>query len=258
MTRRDGSMAAIYRFFNPCILGIHPNYKILEGFVKSLTSRFLNGEGVVIHKGRNELRRMECEGQTFVVKSFHQPHLINRFIYGVFRASKSKRSYMYAQRFLEIGVGTPQPVAWMDERSGLLFNRSYYVSCLSPCTHTYSDLFDKQIDYVEDVVRAIGRTTAILHENGYVHKDYGRGNILFQKQADGEVKIEIVDLNRMRLGHVSMRTGCKNFERLPATPQMHRCMAEEYAKVRGFDAEKCYEMMAAFRSKQEGKIDGLY
>ena len=95
-------MAAIYRFFHPCVLAVHPDYKDLECFIKSLSARFLRGEGVVIHKGRNELRKMECGGRTYVVKSFHQPNLINRFIYGIFRASKAKRSYLYAKRFLEL------------------------------------------------------------------------------------------------------------------------------------------------------------
>lgn len=258
MIKKQGLITAMYRFFHPCVLTVHPDYENLEDFVKSLPTRFQNGEGTVIHKGRNELRKMEYGGQIYVVKSFHRPNLVNRFIYGVFRASKAKRSYLYARRFLEIGVGTPQPVAWMDERVGLLFGRSYYVSCLSDCPYVYSDLFDRQIDYSEEVVRAIGRTTAVLHENGYAHKDYGRGNILFQKQEDDTIKIEIVDLNRMHIGYVNIKAGCKNFERLPATPQMHRCMAEEYAKLRGFDAEKCYELMAAYRSTQDGKIDGLY
>lgn len=258
MTKEQGLMAAIYRFFHPCVMTVHPDYKDSENFIKSLSMRFQRGEGVVIHKGRNELRKMEYGGRTYVVKSFHQPNWINRFIYGVFRASKAKRSYLYANRFLEMGVGTPQPVAWMDERSGLLFNRSYYISCLSECPYIYSDLFDQHIEYAEDVLRAIGRTTAILHENGYAHKDYGRGNILFHKHDDGTVRIEIVDLNRMYIGHVSMKAGCKNFERLPASPEMHRFLAEEYAKIRGFDIEKCYELMAAYRSTQSGKIDDLY
>lgn len=258
MTKEQGLMAAIYRFFHPCVMTVHPDYKDLENFIKSLSMRFQRGEGVVIHKGRNELRKMEYGGRTYVAKSFHQPNWINRFIYGVFRASKAKRSYLYANRFLEMGVGTPQPVAWMDERSGLLFNRSYYISCLSECPYIYSDLFDQHIEYTEDVLRAIGRTTAILHENGYAHKDYGRGNILFHKHDDGTVRIEIVDLNRMYIGHVSMKAGCKNFERLPASPEMHRFLAEEYAKIRGFDIEKCYELMAAYRSTQSGKIDDLY
>ena len=40
--------------------------------------------------------------------------------------------------------------------------------------------------------------------------------------------------------------------------QMHRWMAEEYAKARNFDVEKCFELMRAYRSVQPGKIDNLY
>ena len=34
--------------------------------------------------------------------------------------------------------------------------------------------------------------------------------------------------------------------------------ADEYARLRGFDAEECYKLLVAFRSTQPGKIDGLY
>ena len=53
---------------------------------------------------------MKYGEKEFVVKSFHRPNLINRFVYGIFRPSKAKRSYIHAGMFLEIGVGTPRPV----------------------------------------------------------------------------------------------------------------------------------------------------
>ena len=62
-----------------------------------------------------------------------------------------------------------------------------------------------------------------------------------------EVKLEIIDLNRIRFQKVNMEKGCKNFERLPGTPEMIRIMAEEYAKARGFDALKCYEIISTHR-----------
>lgn len=258
MIKDKGKVSALYRFLHPRVLTIHPDYKSLEPFILSLPMRFRRNEGVVIHRGRNELRRMEYGGVTYVVKSFHQPNWLNRVIYGVFRASKAKRSFLYADAFLKLGVGTPQPVGSMDQRQGLLFDKSYYVSCLSDCPYVYSDLFVQKFECEEKVLREIGRVTAILHENGYAHKDYGRGNILFRPMPDGSAKIEIVDLNRMYIGHIGLRRGCRNFERLPATPEMHRYMAEEYAKVRGFDAEKCFQLMSYYRSRQSGKIDNLY
>ena len=243
--------------FHPHTLVIHPDFEALRGFVLSLPERFDKNEGIVIHKGRIELRKMEYKGREYVVKSFHRPNFINRFVYGIFRPSKAKRSYDHAELYRNIGVGTPQPIGYLNVRSGLLFDRSYYVSCLSACPYVYNDLFKQKFEYEEDVLREIGRVTAVLHEHGYAHKDYGRENILFQKTPEG-IKLEIVDLNRMFIGTIGMKAGCKNFERLPATPQMHRWMAEEYAKARGFDVEKCFELMVAYRSTQPGKIDNLY
>ena len=106
----------------------------------------------------------------------------------------------------------------------------------------------------------MGHVTAILHEHGYAHKDYGRANILFDKTPEG-IRLDIVDLNRLAIGPLDMKAGCKNLERLPATPAMHRVIADEYARMRGFDPEACFRLMVAYRSTQPGKeqqeIDAL-
>ena len=242
---------------HPHILFLHPNFKHLDAFILSIPQLFKNDEGKVIHKGRNELRIIEYKGVRYVIKSFRKPNIINRFVYGVFRPSKAKRSYDHALLLQKIGVGTPQPVGYLNIRSGVLFNRSYFVTLVSECTNVYNDLFYKNFDYADDVIREVGRVTARLHEHGYAHKDYGRGNILFEKTSDG-VKIDIVDLNRMDIGPLDIKAGCKNLERLPATPHMHRLIAEEYAKIRGFDVDECYKLMREYRSTQPGKINGLY
>lgn len=252
----------VYRRFSNNILShrtlvLQPEYAGMEDFMLSIPERFTSGDGSLVYKGRNELRKLTYGGTDFVVKSFHRPNWLNRFVYGIFRASKAKRSYVHARMFLEIGVGTPYPVGYLNVRRGGLFDRSYYVSLASTCPYVYNDLFYQHFDYADDVVRAVGRVTGILHEHGYAHKDYGRGNILFQKTDDG-IKLDIVDLNRMYIGPIDLKKGCKNFERLPATPHMHHLLAEEYAAVRGFDAEECFKLMQAYRSTQPGKIDDLY
>ena len=43
--------------------------------------------------------------------------------------------------------------------------------------------------------------------------------------------------------------------RLPATPQMHSWIAEEYARVRGFDVKECLDLMVAYRSTQTSEGD---
>ena len=66
--------------FHPYTLVIHPDFKELGDFILSLPERFEKNEGIVIHKGRNELRKMEYGGREYVVKSFHRPNIINCFV----------------------------------------------------------------------------------------------------------------------------------------------------------------------------------
>lgn len=245
---------------HPSTLVLRPAFKQLAPFMRSLPERMRRQEGTCIHHGRNEIRIIPYNGQEFVVKAFRKAHIVNRYVYGLLRPTKAKRSYDNALRLLSIGVGTPEPVGYYNIRSGsgLSLEHSYYVSLRSACPHRYEELFTTHFSYEADVLRAIGRLTARLHEHGLAHKDYGRANILFGRDTDGNVRLELVDLNRMAVGPLDIKAGCRNFERLPATPQMHRWMAEAYAEVRGFDADECYRLMAAARATQPGKIDGKY
>jgi hypothetical protein len=241
----------------PTTVVVHPDYPQLASFVQNLDQRFLCGEGEVIYKGRNELRLMHDCGLNLVVKSFRRPNVINQWAYGLIRPSKAQRSYLHARMLQDIGVGTPQPIGYVHIYRGPLLNRSYYVSLMAQCPHVYTELFQREFPGAERILRAVAQTTARLHDHGYRLTDYSRGNILFDDTED-EVRIELVDLNRMKVGCVDVVAGCKNLERLPATPQMHHWLADEYAKLRGFDAEECFRLMQKFRSTQPGKIDGLY
>ena len=242
---------------HPHTLVLHPDFQSWKEWVLSIPQLFQKGEGEVIYKGRNELRAFTYQGQRLVVKAFRRPNVINRFVYGIFRPSKAKRAYKHANLLMEAGIGTPRAVGYLNIRQGILFDKSYLITLESKCSHVYRELFEQSFDYEEEVLREIGRTTARLHEHGYAHKDYGRGNILFEKTPQG-IQLEIVDLNRMDIGPLDIKAGCKNLERLPATPQMHRWLAEEYAKARGLNADECYRLMVAYRSTQPGKIDGKY
>lgn len=241
----------LYRLFHPRRVVVHPDYRQLEYLVRALPAFFRYGSGRVIYDGRNQLCEFHWGDADYVVKSYCAPNFINRIAYGIFRSSKAQRSYEYAGWLRACGIGSPAPVAWMTERSGLLLRRSYYVSLKSALPYTYQSLIGGNFPEQEKYLRAIARTTAALHENGMVHKDYSRGNILFGDGPDG-VAVEIIDLNRIRFHrHVSMEEGCRNFaERLPATDAMRRIMAQEYAAARGFDAAACERLMAGYNKEK--------
>ena len=209
----------------------HPE---LKEFLFSLPQRFEAGEGISIREARNSLRIFQVNGLEIVVKSFRIPNFLNRLIYGTFRSSKAKRSFRYASLLRKNGIGSPQPLAWISFRKGLLFHRSYYVSLCSQCPYTFENLMNGQIEREGEVLQAIARTTAKLHDAGMLHKDYSRGNILIGFGSDGEVQIELIDLNRIRFFRtISLEKGLQNmFERLPVSSRQHDIMKKTYREAR--------------------------
>lgn len=231
----------IHSLFHFRKLEIHPDYSSLLPFVLLLHTDF-EREGILLHKGRNEVKAFCHNDFDLVVKSYHIPRYFNRIIYGLFRASKAERSYRYAWILKEKGIGTPAAVAFVTYRRWFLFEKSYLVTVKSQCPYTYRDFATHTFDNQDEILSAIAHTTALLHENNLLHKDYSAGNILFRMTETG-VDVEIVDLNRMRFGEVSMKMGCQNFERLPGTYEMFATLANEYAKVRGFNQSECLEVI---------------
>jgi hypothetical protein len=71
--------------------------------------------GILFGDGkRNTIKLFELEGYTINIKSFKVPNLINKIAYKYFRKSKARRSYEYAVRLLENGIGTPKPIAFFE------------------------------------------------------------------------------------------------------------------------------------------------
>lgn len=228
-------------------------YTDCSDFFRAMPAIFRTNRGEIIYNRRNQLRRMSFSGHTFVVKAYHRPHVINQIVYGLFRPIKAKRAYDYAALLREKGIGSPEPVAYYTERLfGLFLTKSYFVSLNSALPFTYNDIIAEKFDITEEreYLTAIAETTASLHEAGMVHLDYSRGNILFGKDADGNVLVELIDLNRLRFHQVDLDEGCKNFaERLPANDRQRRIMAEVYARIRHFDADECFRLMEKYNKE---------
>ncbi len=203
---------------------------------------FVRGEGKLIHNRRNQLRVLEHGGESFVVKCFALPSLPNRIIYALFRQSKAERSYHYADMLNRNGFASPEPVAFANQTLfGLWFTRSYYVSRLSKLPYTFENLSDNSIPPEEQIpyLEAVGRFTGRFHNACMLHKDYNGGNLLLGIQQ-GEVKVELIDLNRIRFHKVGREEGCRNFaERIVADERQWRVMAKTYAAERGLDADWC-------------------
>ena len=225
-----------------------PEFEAQKEFIASLPERFERGEGKIIYNGRNQLREFTNNGVTMVVKSFCLPSFINRIAYGFLRSSKAQRSLEYAQLLLSKGIATPAPIGYVTERKGLLFGRSYYASLKSDYTHNFYDAVQPGVVNRDKFLVAVAETTARLHECGFLHKDYSAGNILLRELPNGTVRVEIIDLNRIRFREIGLEEGCKNFERLPMNEEIVSVIAPPYAATRKLDVAQCQAALNTYNT----------
>ncbi|GEL11405.1 hypothetical protein FGL01_21440 [Flavobacterium glycines] len=199
--------------------------RMIENFK---TSGVLFGDGK-----RNTIKLFELDDKTINIKSFKVPHIVNRIVYRYFRKSKARRSYEYAVRLLENGIGTPQPVAFFENSNWLGLKDSYYVSEHLSVDLTYRELITipDYPDY-ENILRQFTRFSFGLHEKGIEFLDHSPGNTLINKAEEGQYRFYLVDLNRMNF-HSSMdfEQRMKNLSRLTPKEEMVVIMSDEYAKL---------------------------
>ena len=197
-------------------------------FVKQVGTFDRWNEGTVIFERRNTLRLTDG----VVVKRFAVPNIGKGFIYGLICKSKARRSYEYALRMSNL---TPAPIAYREVRICGILRESFYACEASACTRTFNELIGAPTyPHRQEILAAIGRFTATLHQQGILHRDYSGGNILFNE--DGS-RVEVIDLNRIRFcKHLSREQRLRNFERLNIDREALTIMATAYAKAMNEEA----------------------
>ncbi len=200
--------------------------------------------GYKVGKGRrNMVKHIKTDELDLNVKSFQLPNKINRVVYRFFRKSKARRSFEYAQHLLATGIGTPQPVAYFEERKALSFGRSFFVSLQLDEDLTFRTLIDEP-DYPgrEEIIRQFTRFTHKMHEEGILFLDHSPGNTLIKKEKEGGYRFYLVDLNRMRhRQNLGFKARMKNFARLTATDDIIAIISEEYANITNYNAASVYD-----------------
>lgn len=198
-------------------------------------------QGEVIYSGRNTLRQLDgC-----VSKSFAVPSLWRGILYGLFVKSKARRSYEYALRLQGL---TPAPIAYREVRVLGILRESEYVCYQSPCEGVFRDLrhpMRQEIVNREQILEAIGRFTARMHQAGALHGDYSEGNILFSMDAS---TIHVVDLNRIQFRQsLGWKERMLNFERLNIDRKALTTIVTAYAQAMGDNPERDIDFVLSHR-----------
>lgn len=211
---------------------IHPDFKNLtQSFVLVIDNFKNQGKDFVVGT-RNIIKEFDVEGTKIVVKSFKVPNTLNKVIYKYFRKSKAKRSFEYAIKLLENGIGTPQPYAYFENYDIMGLKDSYYIS-----EQLFADLTFRELVEIPDfpehdiILRQFTHFCFLLHEKGIEFTDHSPGNTLIKKSGNGKYDFYLVDLNRMNF-HDSMDFNLRmeNLKRLTPKEEMVAVMSNEYAK----------------------------
>lgn len=201
--------------------------------------------GEKIYEGdRNILKKFELEnGEKVVIKCFKKPNFINQFVYGNFRASKAKRSYFNAKKLEEIGVKTPKPLLFLEEKSILLFGKSYYVCEYVPYDYTIRKILDKKADEESELVlKQYAQVMFLLHQKKVTFIDNTPGNFLVKKE-NNQFQIYLVDLNRMKFDSVSKTERIKNLAKITDQKEHIDSISTYYAELCNWDVAQTKKMV---------------
>lgn len=224
---------------------IHENFTEKREEIIQLISDFDHVGQIVGKDDRNKIKFIQRNGFNYNVKAFKIPNVVNQFVYNLLRKSKAKRSYQFACRLLSYGIGTPQPIAYLETNILLFLRKSYYVSEHLHYDWTFRELRDNlNLPDHENILRQFTRFTHQLHSTGVEFLDHSPGNTLIKKLNAGQYAFYLVDLNRMAFpGKMSLKKCVLNFIRLTDKYELIEIMSDEYAKLVEVPKEEILQIM---------------
>ena len=235
---------------------LSPLFNLSDKQIYFLITQFETSGTLFGNGDRNTIKLFDLNGQSINIKSFKIPNLINKIAYRYFRKSKARRSFEYATTLLEKGIGTPQPIAYLENYNWLGLTSSFYVSEHLVTELTFRELVEIP-EYPENeiILRQFTQFCFDLHEKGIEFLDHSPGNTLIKKVGDQKYAFYLVDLNRMNF-HTTMDFDMrmKNLSRLTPKKEMIAIMSEEYAKFYPQSKEIVFEKMWFFTQDFQQKF----
>jgi len=232
------------------MIKLNPKYKNYAIILENIPDIF-EQQGRVIYDKRNKIKVIEAnDGKPLCVKRYHPPRGINLFVYswGI-RKPKGLRAFTYPEMLLSKGIGTPEPMAYIEQRRYGLLRHSYLITEMSPLQHTMYEVGNAKEGEYERLAKAFGEFAAKMHNNGVLHLDFSPGNILWDVDQEG-YHFELVDINRMEFrDEISLKEGCKNLCRLWGPKRFFMLLVAHYAAARGLDAVECQVVALKARRK---------
>lgn len=218
------------------------NPKCESPLVKALTDGLcteFDRKGTVIFQNRRNVIKsfVLADGQTLVVKRFRVKGWLNTCL-RMFARSKARKAYENGLLLERAGIGTPAPVACVEQWNGRVPVCSYYVCAFTPAITIQPLLEGERPD--ERMVDAFAALMAHMHEQGIVHHDLNLSNVLYREE-NGTYRLSVIDINRVTMkkrGELTLSDSKDDFMRFTGRLDVFLAVAYSYARLRGWDAER--------------------
>lgn len=236
---------------------INPHYAALTDFVHRIPQCF-DTSGELIYDARNKVRLFNVDGVTLVVKRFKRPLFHQRIDYTFIRPSKAKRAYQYALKLNEMDVDTPDAVACIEEKRGGLFYYGYFISTF--CGDPDCRILREEPSEHDDLVHSLALFLVKMHEKGFLHGDTNLSNFLYRKddREEGGYHITTIDINRSQFMQSPTKEQClKSLMRMTHVREACTKIVSEYARIRGWNADDCCDVVISELTKFEKKKERL-
>lgn len=215
---------------------IHPQYKKQQKELTEIIHAYDQIDTYIAKGSRNTIKLVTLStGKQIAIKSFKKPNLINRYIYKLLRKPKGLRSYEHADKLNQLGIKSPNAVAYFEYSSRGALTNSYYISEYIQADITYRDL-EEQLDFPnrDQILQKFIEFTFLLHEQGVNFLDHSPGNTLIKIKEDGTYDFYLVDINRMKFNqNMSFSNRMKNLSHLTTDINDIEKMATYYAHLIG-------------------------
>ena len=226
---------------------LNPKYEHLRGYLMHLEEHF-NDEGHEIHSGRNVIRTLQVDGLTLCVKRYAPPSLRRRVQQILYKSDKAKLAYVRPMLLRERGFESPESIASVVYKHGLLRITTYFVCLKSAYRYNMGHANEVETQEQNELIRHFAHFAARLHEGGFLHRDFSSTNILYDV-IDGRYHFSLIDTNSMKCGKpVSVEDGCRNLAQLTGDEAFFSSLAQCYAQERNADAAYCSKLINQARA----------
>ena len=178
---------------------INPQFETCREFIERMPAEGVRPTHTFCNH-RNLVAVCQMGGREVVVKRYKRPTLANCVIYTFFRKNKAQRAYENAQRLLNEGIATPEPIAYIVERRHGFVHTCWFVSEYLPW-QTLGNL-DKTLEDPQERTRlweSYIQLVRDMHRRRMLLRDNNCGNYLVDPDQPG--RFALVDINRLQFRH---------------------------------------------------------